>query len=113
MVEAEEIENPTLIINRIKPHMAERGDMMRVDDVLEILAISLLGLVPDDESIVVTTNRGVPAILDKKSQAGIAYTHIALRIMGEDIPLMDLRSRPTGLRGLFGRIKQLFSRRVI
>jgi len=113
MVEAAEIEDPTLIINRIKPHMVEKGDMMQVEDVLEILAISLLGIIPDDESIVTTSNRGEPAVLDKNSLAGRAYQNIALRIMGEEVPLMDIKREPKGLRRWFSQIKNALFRRVI
>ncbi len=112
MLEASEIEDPTLIINRIKPHMVKRGDMMSVDDVLEILAISLLGIIPDDEHIVVTSNRGEPAILDKTSRAGQAYQNIALRIMGEEVPLMRIDPEPTGFKRLLQLIRNTFSKKA-
>jgi septum site-determining protein MinD len=113
MVEAAEIENPTLIINRIRLHMVEQGNMMNVDDVLEILSISLLGIIPDDEKIVVSTNRGEPAVLDKKSMAGKAYQNIALRIMGEEIPLMEIKREENGIMRFFKRVKHSLFRRVI
>ena len=75
--------------------MVRRGDMMDKQDILEILAIDLLGLVPDDESIIVSTNKGEPAILDSKSLAGQAYKNIAKRILGEDIPLIEVESDNT------------------
>src|SRR5207244_10037370 len=63
LCEAAEKGSPRLIINRIRPSMVRRGDMLSVDDVLEVLAIDLIGIVPDDESIIVTTNRGAPAAM--------------------------------------------------
>ena len=76
---------------------------MDKQDILEILAIDLLGLVPDDESIIVSTNKGEPAILDSKSLAGQAYKNIAKRILGEDIPLIEVESDNT----FFSKIKKM------
>ncbi len=104
LLEAEEIKEPKLILNRIRPAMVKRGDMMDIDDVLDILAIKLLGVVPDDDSIVVSTNRGEPAVTQNGSKAGQAYRNIVRRIMGENVPLMSL-SVPD--EGLFGRLKRL------
>ena len=69
--------------------MVKRGDMMSIDDVTEILAIDILGVVPDDESIVVATNKGEPAVTDTESFAGQAYRNIVKRIQGEDVPIMS------------------------
>jgi len=90
LLEANDLKNPKLIINRIRPHMVKKGDMMDIDDMIEILAIELLGVVPEDEFIVVSTNRGEPAVLDKNSMAGQAYRNISLRITDESVPLMQL-----------------------
>jgi len=79
---------PRLIINRLKQDMVRRGDMMDTDDVLEILAISLIGVVPDDEHIVVSTNRGELDVLIPKSRAGQAFLSIAQRLVGEDVPIV-------------------------
>jgi septum site-determining protein MinD len=87
LVEAFEKGHPRLILNRIRPHMVSRGDMMTTEDVVEILAIDLIGVVPDDESIVTTTNRGEVAVMDRSSKAGRAFSGIARRLMGEDVPL--------------------------
>ena len=76
LLEANEIKTIELVINRIRHDMVRRGDMMDKQDIIEILAIKLLGLVPDDESIIVSTNKGEPAILDSKSLAGQAYKNI-------------------------------------
>lgn len=104
LLEAESMPPPRLIVNRIRPAMVKRGDMMDISDILDILAIDLLGVVPDDESIVVSTNRGEPAVLSPASKAGQAYRNIGRRLLGEDVPLLSLEDGP----GLFGRIKRLF-----
>jgi len=90
LVEAAELPTPRLILNRLDPIMVQRGDMMTVEDVTDILSIPLLGVVPDDESIVTSTNRGEPAALDNASRAGQAFRNIAARMLGEEVPLMNL-----------------------
>ncbi|MGI5997412.1 MAG: septum site-determining protein MinD [Lutispora sp.] len=92
LLEANGLRNPQLIINRVKIDMVKRGDMMNIDDMVDILAIDLLGVIPDDEYIVVSTNRGEPAISDSKSLAGQAYKNIVKRILGENVPFMNLDS---------------------
>jgi len=104
LCEAAEKGTPRLIINRIRPSMVKRGDMLSVEDVLEVLAIDLIGIVPDDESIIVTTNRGTPAAMDPQALAGQAYRNIAARLTGHDVPLMVLKDND----GLFQRIGRLF-----
>jgi septum site-determining protein MinD len=104
--EAFEKGQPRLILNRLKPRMVSRGEMMSVEDVLQILAIDLIGVVPDDETIVSATNRGEVAVLDRNSQAGRAFTDIARRIKGEQVPFMTLDEQPGMLDrffGMFGR----------
>jgi len=92
LLESNGLRNPQLIINRVKIDMVKRGDMMNIDDMVDILAIDLLGVIPDDEYIVVSTNRGEPAISDTKSLAGQAYKNIVKRILGENVPFMNLES---------------------
>lgn len=104
LLEAAELRNPRLIINRLRPSMVKKGDMMDINDMIDILAIDLLGVVPEDETIVVSTNRGEPAALDMNSLAGQAYRNIAKRIAGEDIPLMTLEAE----EGFMGKLKKLF-----
>lgn len=87
MLESEQIRDPWLIVNRIRPDMVKRHDMMNVDDLLDFLKVELLGVVPDDESIIVSTNRGVPAVMEERSRAGRAFRDIAARIMGNDVPI--------------------------
>lgn len=98
LVEAAEKPKPQLILNRLRPGMVKRGDMLATEDVLEILAIDLLGIVPEDESIITSTNRGSPVALDDKAQAGQAYTRIAGRILGEDIPFAVFEDNTTLLK---------------
>lgn len=90
LLESAELSNSKLIINRIRPKMVKQGDMMDIEDIVDILAIDLLGVVPEDEKIIVSTNRGEPAVMDAVSQAGEAYRRIAMRIRGEEVPLMNL-----------------------
>lgn len=104
LLEANEIGNIQLIINRIRQDMVKRGDMMDKQDIVEILAIDLVGMVPDDESIIISTNRGEPAILDEKSVAGKAYRNIAGRLLGKNIPIIELQVQ----ENLFTRIKKMF-----
>lgn len=90
LIEAEEKGTPSLILNRINPNLVQRGDMLAAEDVLELLAIELIGLVPEDESVLVSTNRGVPIVLENKNRAGQAFHNIAKRLLGNDVPFMDL-----------------------
>ncbi|MCG8515601.1 MAG: septum site-determining protein MinD [Halanaerobiales bacterium] len=91
LLETEGLKNPEVIINRIRQNMVDKGDMMGIDDMIEILAINLLGVVPEDENIVISTNRGEPIVLKAdKSRAGLAFQNIARRIDGEELPLMSL-----------------------
>ncbi len=96
LLEAHEIKKTHLIVNRLRTDMVKRGDMMSADDVVEILAIDLIGVVPDDESIVVSTNQGEP-LVGSNSLAGKAYMNICHRVTGEEVPLLDLNVKP-GLR---------------
>jgi septum site-determining protein MinD len=107
LVEASEKGPPSLIVNRIKPRLVSRGEMLSVDDVLELLAITLIGIVPDDESIVTSTNRGEAAVYDQQSEAGRAFLHIARRLNGEEVPFPALQENQGVLERLFG----MFGRR--
>ena len=103
LVEAEEKGPPKLIINRVKAEMVRRGDMLSTEDVLEVLAIQLIGVVPEDELVLVSSNQGMPAALDPKSRAGKAFRDIARRLNGEEVPFEDLEARD----GFFGRLSRL------
>ncbi len=87
LVEAEEKGVPQLVINRLNMALVRRGEMLSVEDVGEILAIPLLGIVPEDNHILISTNRGVPVVLENRSPAGQAFIQIARRMMGEDVPI--------------------------
>lgn len=102
LLEAHGIKNNDLIVNRLRVDMVKRGDMMSVDDVTEILAINLLGVIPDDEQVVVATNQGEP-IVGTDCLAGQAYSNVCKRILGEDIPIVDY-SKPEGLLARFSSL---------
>jgi len=90
LIEAEEKGPAQLIINRIRPDMVKRGEMLSVDDIIELLAIDLIGLIPDDEEIMKGTNRGEPIALNGKSVSGQAFRNIASRLQGNHVPYIDL-----------------------
>lgn len=90
LLEANELLKPRLIVNRIRPRMVRKGDMLDIDDVIEILAIELIGVVPDDEEIIVATNKGEPIVLNERSRSGLAYRNIVRRLEGEDVPFLHL-----------------------
>lgn len=102
LVEAEEKGPAKLIINRLNPAMVKRGDMLSALDVVELLAVPLIGIVPEDEAVLVSTNHGQPVVLNEKSKAGQAFINISKRLMGEEVPWMDLDDR-TGLLNRLGR----------
>jgi len=104
LLEAAEIKNIRLILNRLRPEMMKRGEMMTIDDVVDILAIDVLGLVPDDEYIVVATNKGEPAVADNNSRAGAAFRNITQRIMGNEVPFAELEENG----GLAAWLKKVF-----
>jgi len=103
LIEAEEKGPARLVINRIKPAMVKRGEMLSTEDVLELLAIELIGLVPDDESIVTSSNRGSPIAIDGKSKAAQSFRNIAQRLQGRKVPFLELQEDGN----LFGRLARL------
>jgi len=90
LIESEEKGPGDLIINRLRLDMVKRGDMLATDDVIDILAVNLIGIVPEDEAIITSTNTGRPAALENHSLAGQAFRNIAHRLMGKEVPFMDL-----------------------
>ena len=102
LLEAQDLRDISLVINRIRPDMVKRGEMMSVDDVQEILAVPLLGILPDDEQVVIATNQG-EAIAGSGSKAVEAFTNISHRILGEGVPYLDLDSKKGFFRRVFGR----------
>jgi len=103
LVEAEEKGPADLVINRLNPTMVKRGDMLTADDVVELLAINIIGIVPEDENVVISTNRGTPIVLSDKSKAGLAFKNIARRLQGNTVPFLDLDEKG----GFFHRISGL------
>jgi len=107
LLEANEMKQTHIIVNRLRMDMVKRGDMMSSDDVVEILAVDLIGVVPDDESIVVATNQGEP-LVGSDCLAGKAYMNICKRILGEEVPLLDLEAG----NGFFKKLGGLFKKKI-
>ncbi len=105
LIEAEEKGPAKLILNRLNINMVKRGDMLTGEDVLELLAIELIGIIPEDESVVVSTNRGQPVALDDKTKAGKAFQNIARRLKGEKVPFLNLDEKSD----FFHRLSKIFS----
>jgi septum site-determining protein MinD len=103
LLEASGKRNPKLIINRLNPELVKRGDMLDIEAILQILAVDLIGVVPEDQNMVAFTNRGEPAVLSNKSIAGKAFRNIVKRLEGEDIEFLPLN----GNRGLLYGLKRL------
>jgi septum site-determining protein MinD len=96
-----------LVLNRVRPKMMANQEMLGVSDVTDILALPLLGLVLEDEQVIVSTNRGEPLTLSgTKSPAARAYTNVAKRLLGEEVPLIDPSKERKGLRAKLGRLMQ-------
>jgi len=104
LVEAEEKGPARLIINRINMDLVRRGDMLDSIDVQELLAIQLIGIIPEDEAVIVSTNRGQPIALDKKSKVGKTFENISRRLMGEEIPFLALN----GKEDILGKLSKMF-----
>jgi len=102
LLEAAELRDPKLIINRLRSRMVRQGDMMSIEDIIDILAIDLLGVVPEDDMVVISTNRGEAVVTDERSRSGQAYRNIVLRIKGEAVPMMNLDEG-----GLFYRLRRI------
>lgn len=105
LLEAREIHKHSLIINKMRSDMVRKGDMLTVNDIVEILAEELIGVIPDDESVIVSTNRGEPAVLSSgRSSAGLAYKNIARRITGEAIPILNEGSKKKKREGFLSKL---------
>lgn len=102
IIEAEEKGPAYLVINRVNIKMIRQGEMLESEDILDLLGISLIGVVPEDEQVIVSTNRGLPIATEDKNIAGKAFRNIAGRLDGEEIPLMDLGSESNIFKRLFG-----------
>ena len=101
----EEIKSYKLLINRVRPNLIKSNDMMSVEDVVEILSAQLIGIIPEDTGIITSTNKGEPIVNDEKSLAGRAYNNVAKRIIGEDVPFLNLEEDT----GVIAKVKKFFS----
>ena len=101
----EEIKSYKLLLNRVRPNLIKSNDMMSVDDVVEILSAELIGIIPEDTGIITSTNKGEPIVNDEKSLAGQAYSNVARRIIGEDVPFLNLEEP----QGVVAKVKKFFS----
>ncbi|MDC0831512.1 septum site-determining protein MinD [Leptolyngbya valderiana BDU 20041] len=111
LLEANGIRKIRLIVNRIRPEMVEANDMMSVEDVRELLAVELLGIVPDDERVIVSTNRGEPLVLSEEpSLAGQAFDNIARRLEGETVDFLELTTPP---EGFLSRLRKILTTRIL
>ena len=106
LIEAADKGPSQLVINRVRQEMVDRGEMLDVDDVLDILGIELVGVIPDDEAIIISTNKGIPATLEDDSLASRALKNVAYRVTGKQIPFLDLH-QPLNL---FQRFSKLWNR---
>lgn len=107
ILEAEDKGPAALILNRLNPALVKSKDMLSPEDVLDLLAIELIGIVPEDENVVIASNRGAPVAHDVKSRAGQAFRNIAKRLRGENVPFLDLESQGS----LWERIQRLAGRK--
>jgi septum site-determining protein MinD len=105
LLEAENKGPGKLILNRVKSEMVRKGEMLSADDVTDILAIKLIGIVPEDENVIPASNAGTPVTLNENSRAGVAFRNIARRLMGENVPLHPVDESG----GLWKRLTRLFS----
>ncbi|PWK06269.1 septum site-determining protein MinD [Tumebacillus permanentifrigoris] len=103
LLEAAKIHQPKLVVNRIRQHMVNDGTMLDIDEIVSILAIDLLGVVPDDEGVIAGSNNGEPVVLNPNAKAGMAYRNIARRILGDSVPLLVLNDRS----GFFSKMKKM------
>ena len=103
LIEAEEKGPARLIINRLRADMVKRGDMLGIEDILELLAVDLIGIIPEDENVITSTNRGTPIALDGKTRAGQAFRNIARRLKGDDVPFLNLEEQG----GFLGRLVRM------
>lgn len=104
LLEKEEMDPPSLIINRIRKHMMKNGDMLDIDEIVQILSIDLIGIVLDDDEVIKASNHGEPVAFQPNTKASIAYRNIARRILGESVPLQSLEDET----GMFKKVKKFF-----
>ena len=106
LLSASGIDDVQLLINRIRPDLVKKGDMLAIDDTLEILGVDLIGVIPEDEMIFRSSNLGEPAVTDRASKAGGAYLDVTRRLLGEDVPIAVEDAKPS----FMDKLKSLFSK---
>jgi len=107
LLEQEDIDPPSLVINRIRNHMMKNGDMMDIDEIVQVLSIDLIGIVLDDDEVIKASNEGEPVAFQPKSKASIAYRNISRRMLGETVPLQSLEDD----KGVFKKLKKFLGMR--
>lgn len=107
-LDAKGLEDHGVIVNRLNYEMTQRGDMLDVADIIETLSVKLVGVVPDDKNVTVSTNKGEPIVLEDGAYAGQAFRNIAKRLTGEVVPIMDLKAKQGGF---FNSIKRMLGHR--
>jgi len=106
LLESMEIFDPKLIINRVKFDMVKKGEMLDWKDISDILSVEVIGLVPEDEYVTISTNMGEPAILNQKSPGGREMMNIVRRMLGEDVPIVEEKSK----EGFLDKLSHLFKK---
>jgi septum site-determining protein MinD len=107
ILEAEEKHDPALIINRLNANLVKQHDMLSPDDVLDLLGIPVIGIVPEDETVIVSSNRGTPVAQDPRSRAGQAFRNIAKRLRGLEVPFVDVEKQA----GIWDRLQRMTGKR--
>lgn len=91
LLESYGVTDYALVINRTYPELTKNGDMPNVDSIISKLNIDLIGVIPEDTEVVISSNKGIPVITQKKSLAGLAFENISRRIAGENVPLAEFK----------------------
>ncbi len=107
LIEAADKGPGQLIINRLKYDLVQKGEMLSSDDVYDILGLSIVGIIPEDELVLSASNSGIPVTLNLNSKAGMAFSNVARRLIGEDVPFMNPDDSPS----LFRRLIRFFDSR--
>lgn len=113
MLESNGFNDIKLVINRIRPDMVKRGDMLSIEDLLNHLCIDLLGVVPEDRGVVIATNTGEPIVLNQKTLAGRAFSNIVQRLMGNDVDFMNLEENNSFWQRIVGLGRNLLSSKQV
>ncbi|NLB18672.1 MAG: septum site-determining protein MinD, partial [Syntrophomonadaceae bacterium] len=113
MLESAQFHNIKLIVNRIRPEMVKDGDMLSIEDLLNHLCIDLIGIVPEDTRVVISTNTGEPIILSQDSLAGKAFSNIARRFTEEEVPFMNLQHNDSIWEKLKSMGRNIFSSKQV